>query len=84
MSVGGRRTGQLARAALLAVAAAAALSPLMPGPSTATTSPGFVSGTSTAHRMPAPSGLNIVATTGSRESGIGSRSESATSWRWLA
>ena len=35
----------------------------------ATTSPGWVSGISTAQRIPAPSGLNSVAVTGSSSSG---------------
>lgn len=47
-------------------AAAAAHSPRIPGPSTATTSPGLVSGIVTPQRIPAPSGLNKVATSGLR------------------
>ena len=39
--------------------------PRIPGPRTATTSPFSVPGTVTAHRTPAPSGLNKVAITGS-------------------
>ena len=50
-------------------AAAHAEMPRTPGPSTATTSPGRVCGTVTAQRMPAPSGLNIVACTGSSDGG---------------
>jgi hypothetical protein len=50
--------------------------PRMPGPSTATTSPGPVPGTVTPQRMPAPSGLKAVATTGSRPAGTGSSMES--------
>ena len=53
-------------------AAAAELKPRIPGPNTATMSPGPVSGISTAQRMPAPSGLKAVASTGSRLSGTGS------------
>jgi hypothetical protein len=62
----------ITKAAPAAFVAAAALSPRTPGPRIATTSPGFVPGSSTAHRMPAPSGLNSVATIGSRLSGTGS------------
>jgi hypothetical protein len=65
-------------------AAAAAQSPRTPGPRIATTSPGWVPGTSTPQRIAAPSGLNSVATTGSRLSGAGSSIESHPSAKCVA
>ena len=61
------------------LAAAATARPRMPGPRTATTAPGCRSGTVTPQRMPAPSGLNTVAVTGSRPAGTGS--SWASGWR---
>ena len=57
-------------------AAAVAHSPRMPGPSTATTSPDPVPGIVAPQRIPAPNGLNNVATTGSSALGTGSTIES--------
>lgn len=50
--------------------------PRIPGPRIATMSPGAVRGSVDAHLIPAPKGLNSVAVTGSRPSGIGSSRES--------
>ncbi len=56
--------------------AAAAASPRIPHPRTATTAPSRVPGTVTPHRIPAPIGLNATATSGASVSGIGSNIES--------
>ena len=51
------------------LAAAAADRPRTPGPSTATTSPGFVPGTTAPQRMPLATALYMQASDGSRSDG---------------
>src|SRR6185312_6910474 len=80
----GRSPVTITNAAPASFAAAAAHSPRTPGPRTATTSPGPVPGTVTPQRIPAPSGLNKVATAGPRSSATGNSIESGARYWYSA
>src|SRR3954470_22807961 len=74
----------MTKSAPASLAPAAAHSPRMPGPRTATTSPGPVAGIVAPQRIPAPSGLNTVARTGSSAAGTGSTIESGARYWYSA